>query len=56
MDDGKILKLEDGSIWQVDDVDTVDSAIWLPISDVVVCDGKIINTDHNETVHAIQIR
>lgn len=56
MDDGKIIKLEDGSLWRVDDVDTIDSALWLPVSDVVVCDDKIINTDDNESVHVIQIR
>ena len=56
MDDGNLIKLEDGTLWEVDAVDTVDSAIWLPVSDVVVCDGKIINTDDNETVHARQIR
>lgn len=56
MDDGKIIKLEDGSLWRVDDVDTIDSALWLPVSDVVVCDDKIINTDDNKSVHVIQIR
>ena len=56
MDDGGIIKLEDGSVWQVDDVDTVDSALWLPVTDVIVCDDKIINTDDNETVHATRLR
>jgi len=31
--DGKVIKLSDGSIWEVDDVDTVDTALWLPASD-----------------------
>lgn len=48
--DGKILKLDDGSIWEVDDVDTVTSSIWLPASEVIVCESKIINTDDNESV------
>lgn len=49
-DDGALIKLEDGSLWQVDDVDVVTSALWLATSDVVVCEGKIINTDDDETV------
>jgi hypothetical protein len=56
IDDGSIIKLEDGSIWQVDDTDTVDSALWLPVTDVIVCDDKIINSDDNESVHATRIR
>lgn len=56
MDDGKLIKLEDGSLWRVDDADAIDSALWLPVSDVVVCDDKIINTDDNESVHAVQIQ
>jgi hypothetical protein len=56
MADGKIIKLEDGSIWQVDDIDTIDSSLWLPVSDIVACDDKLINTDDNESVGARQIR
>lgn len=56
MSDGEIIKLEDGSLWEVDGADTVDSALWLPTTEVVICDDKIINTDDNETVHATQIR
>jgi hypothetical protein len=54
--DGRIIKLEDGSIWEVDPVDVIDSALWLPISDIVVCDDKLINTDDNETVSARRVR
>jgi hypothetical protein len=49
--DGKYIKLEDGTIWEVDDVDTVDSALWLPVTNVIACADKIINVDDNETVH-----
>jgi len=55
MGDGSIIKLEDGSLWRVDDVDTVDSALWLPTTDIVVCDGKLINTEDNESVEAQRI-
>lgn len=54
-DDGEIVKLEDGSIWQVDSVDTVDSALWLPTTGIVACDDKLINTEDNETVSASRI-
>jgi hypothetical protein len=50
--DGQILKLEDGSLWKVDPIDTITSSLWLPVSDVIVCDDKIVNVDDGETVHA----
>jgi hypothetical protein len=56
MDDGSVIKLEDGSLWKVNDVDTVDSSLWLPTTEIVACDGKLINTDDNETVEAEKIR
>jgi hypothetical protein len=49
MDDGKLVKLEGGSIWEVDALDAIDSALWLPISNIVTCEDKLINTDDNET-------
>lgn len=55
-DDGGIIKLEDGSVWEVDAGDTVDSALWLPVSDIIVCDDKLINIDDNESVSAQRIR
>jgi hypothetical protein len=53
--DGKIIKLEDGSLWEVDDVDMVDTAIWLPISDVVICGSNMINTDDKESAEVKRI-
>lgn len=55
-DDGKIIHLEDGSLWEVSDVDTADFALWLPVSNIVVCDDKLINTDDNEAVEATRIQ
>ena len=54
--DGQIVKLEDGSIWEVDAVDAIDSSLWLPTTDIVACDDKLINTEDNETVSATRIR
>lgn len=55
-DDGQIIKLEDGSVWEVDPVDAIYSMLWLPTTEIVICDGKLINTDDNESVSAQQIR
>ncbi len=54
--DGQIVKLEDGSIWEVDAVDAIDSSLWLPTTDIVACDDKLINIEDNETVSAARIR
>jgi hypothetical protein len=56
MGDGEIVKLEDGSIWEVDAVDRIDSALWLATTDIVVCDGKLINTEDNESVDAVRLK
>jgi uncharacterized protein len=54
--DGSIVRLEDGSTWKVSEIDTVDSSLWLPIEDIVICEGKLINTDDNESVEAHRLR
>lgn len=54
--DGKIIKLEDGSLWEVDDVDAVTTSIWLPVSEVIVCDGKMVNVDDGETVQVTPLQ
>jgi hypothetical protein len=54
--DGQIVKLEDGSLWEVNPVDAIDSMLWLPTTDIIVCVDRLINTDDNETVFAQRIR
>jgi hypothetical protein len=59
---GKILILLDESMWQVMDTDAIDSALWLPVEDVIVIKAErpvgcftynIINTEeHSEKVQA----
>ena len=34
---------------------TVDTALWLPATDVVICNGKMINTDDNESADVTPI-
>jgi hypothetical protein len=51
-----LVTLEDGSIWKVADVDESTVIVWVPTTEVIVCDDKLINTDDNETVDAVRIR
>jgi hypothetical protein len=59
---GKIIILEDGSIWEVSPIDVIDSALWLPTSNIIVVldvgpyPYKLINTDDKETVNAKLIK
>lgn len=53
---GRIVILEDSSIWEVDTVDAINSALWLPTTGIVACGDKLINTEDNETVSARRIR
>lgn len=54
--DGKIVILDDGSVWEVDDGDATDSALWLATDDIVACDDKLVNTRESETVSASLIK
>jgi hypothetical protein len=56
LSDGAVISLEDGSIWPVDAIDQVDTALSLPISNIVVCPGMLINMDDNEKAHARRVR
>jgi hypothetical protein len=51
-----MIRLEDGSLWEVDPVDALDSALWLPLSGVVARGDRIINVDDNETVSVTRTR
>lgn len=51
-EDGIIIELEDGSIWEVDIVGAIDAALWVPTTEIVACEGKLINIENNETVSA----
>lgn len=54
--DGKIIILEDDSIWEVDLSDVVESSLWLPTSEILICDDKLINIDDREEVTATKLR
>jgi len=55
VDEGKYIKLEDGSLWEIDDVDTVDSSLWLETDEITVCPGKLIDTDDNTSAGAKRV-
>lgn len=63
LDGRKIIELEDGSLWQVDPLDRIDSALWLPLDNITVIEGddpgypyKIVNTDDNHLVNVKPLR
>jgi hypothetical protein len=45
-----------GSVWEIAAVDTVDSMLWLPTTNIIACDDKLINTEDNETVEATRLK
>ena len=58
---GAIIVLEDGSIWDIESVDRIDTALWLPITDVTVVKASspigdykyvLINTEDGEKAQA----
>jgi hypothetical protein len=55
-DDGDIVKLEDGSVWEIGGGDQVDTALWLPTTEIVACPDKLINTDDKETAEATRLK
>jgi len=54
---GAMIILEDGSVWEINSLDRIDTALWLPISNVTVLKASspvgdykytLINTDDGE--------
>lgn len=56
IDSGKFVMLEDGSLWGIDRVDTIDTMLWLPASNISVCGNELVNTDDGEAVRGRRIR
>lgn len=54
--DGTIIKLDDGSIWEVEAGDASTSSSWAVGEEIVACDDKLINTDDDEDVSATRIK
>lgn len=47
---GKVIELEDGRLLRITDIDSITSSIWLPTSNVTICEDRLINLDDGETV------
>ena len=57
--EGKLIKLEDGSIWAISMLDQINTLLWLPISNITVIENgdpffpyTLINTDDGEKAAA----
>lgn len=55
--DGDIIVLTSGAVFRVAPIDRVDTALWLPADDVLICGGdtELINVDENGE-HASVVR
>ena len=56
---GELIKLEDSSLWEISPIDRIYSALWLPISEITVIEGRnplypyvLINSDDDEKAEA----
>lgn len=56
-DNGGIVILEDGSMWEINSLDRIDTSLWLPISNVTILKASspvgdykytLVNTDDGE--------
>ena len=57
MDGGRFVSLEDQSYWEIDSIDRIYTALWLPVTDITICDGDtLINTNDGEKVSARRLR
>lgn len=56
LDSGKLVKLEDGSIWEVDLLDTIHTMLWLPVDGVLVCGQTLIKKSNGEKARATLLK
>ena len=49
---GKIIKLENGSFWGIDNTDISTTALWKRRDNITVCDYRLVNTSENQSVAA----
>lgn len=53
---GQIVTLEDRSIWEIDAVDAIDTMLWLPTENVLICGRRMINGRNGKAVGAIRLK
>jgi hypothetical protein len=49
---GAVIRLADGSAYEVDGIDQIKSAMWLPTQNVIKKPGALINLENGESVNA----
>jgi hypothetical protein len=54
---GRLLRLEDGSLWKIGPLDYIDSILWMKLDDITVLEGgfygyRLLNEDNAEIVEA----
>jgi hypothetical protein len=53
---GEYVQLEDGSLWEIDTLNHIDTMLWLPTENITVCGSELINTDTGDKVGARRLR
>lgn len=48
--DGRLIKLDDGTRWEVDEFDADTAEMWSPFDKVVIIDGEMYKLDDTEKV------
>ena len=52
---GQIVMLEDRSVWEVDAVDAIESMLWLPTENILICGSRMINSSNGKAVRATRL-
>lgn len=52
--DGRLLVLEDGSRWEVDELDCNDANLWAEMDKIVIIDGEMYNIENAEKVRVVE--
>lgn len=53
---GEIVKLEDGSVWEISVIHRIETTLWLVTEEITICGGRLINTDTGDAVDATPIK
>lgn len=53
---GQIVVLEDRSIWQINAVEAIESMLWLPTENVLICGSRLINSHNGKAVSAKRLK
>lgn len=54
LSDGAIVKTLDGHMYEIDDFDRIDTSMWLPPSDAVVCWERYRMGQHELTTYTLR--